>query len=709
MIGALLVASLCSLDPSYFDLQVVPLLTRVGCNSGACHGAAAGRGGFRLSLLGADPDADYDAIVHALEGRRVHLAAPARSLFLLKPTGQIDHGGGSLFAEDSPEAQRLLRWLAGGAPRGATTLVRELRVEPRQITVDATPAAVPLKVVALIDNVSAPVALDVSELAQFQSADPAAVDIDDQNTARITRRGSHIVLVRYRNHIVPVTLRVPWADAPAAPAAAPPIAPQRADNFIDQEVARVHRELRITPAPLADDAAFLRRATLDLTGRLPTPEAVERYLADPLPAKRYQLLDELLQSEAFVDVWTLRLARWLRLHALPNDVVAPTVFGRWIREQVAADAGWDSLTRELLLADGDSHSVGPANFARMVGDARGHAELVAETFLGARLGCANCHDHPLDRWTQDDYHGLAAVFAKLDRGRRVQLLDRGAVTNLRTGEPAVPRIPGVRDLPGTPDPRRDFADWLVAEGRPALARAYVNRLWKVLFGRGLIDPVDDLRPTNPATHPELLDRLTESCLQHQFRLRPLLRQMAASDAYARATLGADEPAYRTTYLAAAARRPLEPEVLADAVVDVTLGGRNSNDAPTDRRYVEWLDPLVPAPSLDLLGRCSRAAGCDAASALDRGLAARLHLLNGDFINQRLASADGRLAQELSRSTDDARLIREFMLRTWSRPPTDDESRRWTQRLHSDDPAERRRRFEDFIWSLLNSRDFRENH
>ena len=704
MIGVLLVASLCGLDPSYFDCQVAPLLTRSGCNSGACHGAAAGRGGFRLSLLGADPNADYEAIVHAFEGRRVNLAQPEHSLLLLKPTGRLDHGGDSLFDEDSPEAQLLLRWLAAGAPRGAPRQVRQLQVEPLQITVDSTPAVVRLKVVARFDDASAPAELDVTSLAQVHSTDPSAVVVDDQNSARIVRRGSHVVIVRYRNHVVPVSLRVPFEDFPAPLRPASP-----STNFIDEEVEKTLHELHLAPATQADDATFLRRASLDLTGRLPTPERIERYLADERPDKRAQLVEQLLQSESFVDIWTLRMARWLRLHSLPNDVVAPTVFGRWIREQVAADTGWDSLARQLLLAEGDSHEVGPANFARMVADARGHAELVGETFLGARLGCANCHDHPLDRWTQDDYHGLAAVFAKLDRGRRIQLLDRGAVTHPRTGEPAVSRIPGVRDLPGTLDPRRDFVDWLAADGRPALARAYVNRLWKVLFGRGLIEPVDDLRQTNPATHPELLDRLTRACLDHEFRLRPLLRQMALSEAYARATLGADERPYRATYLVASARRPLDPEVLADAVVDATLGDRRVVDAPSDRRFVEWLDPLVPSPSLDLLGRCSRAAGCDVATATDRGLATRLHLMNGDFINSRLTSADGRLAQTLGDSLDDAQVIREFFLRTWSRPPTDDETRRWTHLLHSDDPAERRRRFEDFVWSLLNSRDFRENH
>ena len=294
---------------------------------------------------------------------------------------------------------------------------------------------------------------------------------------------------------------------------------------------------------------------------------------------------------------------------------------------------------------------------------------------------------------------------------------RGAVTNLRTQEPAVPRIPGVRDLNHVRDSRYPLAEWLGGEGRRPLAKAYVNRLWRAMFGRGLIEPVDDLRQTNPASHPELLEQLTDACLAHDLRLRPMLRLLTTSDAYARAAAGPDEPAYRTTSLAASARRPLEPEVLADAIADVTDVADEFERQPDIRRAVHLLDPLSPAPSLDLLGRCSRAAGCDSRSAADRGLATQLHLLNGDIINAKLAHPDGRLARLLAdqskpaerrEARDDEVTIREWFVRAWTRMPSEAELQYWSKALDHADPDERRRRYEDFVWSLLNSRDFREN-
>lgn len=686
--------------PIDFSTEIIPVLTKAGCNAGACHGAAAGRGGFHLSLLGADPAADYESIKLAFEGRRINRAHPESSLLLAKPTGRLDHGGGAPLDEESPGAARILAWIRAGAPRGGTRRLTSLKVEPSQTVRAEYPARQQLAATAHFDQGPAE---DVTSWTVFSPADPAGIEIEAGHIARIKRRGQHVIVARFLDRVVPIQINVPYSNRVVDLTNAP------RSNFIDDEVLRVLADLNLPVSPPATDEVFLRRVTLDLTGRLPTPASLESYLADPSPQKRERLVDALLASDAFVDYWTLRLARWLRLHSLPNEREGVQAYESWLRRQIAEKQGFDVVARELLTATGDSHVVGPANFARMVPDARGHAELVGRFFLGMRLGCANCHNHPLDRWTQDDYHGLAAIFARLERGREVRWAARGAVTNLRTNEPAVPRLPGTRDLAPDGDHRARLADWVLADDRRYFARSLVNRLWQAMFGRGLVEPVDDLRATNPATHPELLDRLADDFLQNGYRLERPLRRIALSETYGRAGTPLSENVVEDRFYARAYRRPLPPEVLADAIAHVTGVTDEYPGMPPGSPAVTLVDPLRPALSLDILGRCNRVAGCDDDVSADRGLPTQLHLLNGTLINAKLSSEEGRLAQRIAAGATDQEMIDEFFRRGLGRAPTSSEAEWWAERVQSDDRRERRHRLEDFVWSLLNSRDFQENH
>jgi hypothetical protein len=362
----------------------------------------------------------------------------------------------------------------------------------------------------------------------------------------------------------------------------------------------------------------------------------------------------------------------------------------------------------LLTTDGDAHLIGPANFGRMVTDARSQAELVGQVFLGVRLGCANCHNHPLDRWTQDDYHGLAAVFAPLDRSRHVQFTARGAVTNLRTNQPAIPRIPGARDLPGTGDHRRAVLEWVTSPEHHYFARATVNRLWRAMLGRGLIEPADDLRETNPATHPELLELLTQDFVNNGYRIRHTLKLIALSQTYARSGVVVPGNELDDRFYSRAVRRPLAPEVIVDAIGDVT-GLAHEFAGRSGRRAVELIDPLAAAPELDILGRCNRATGCDEATSHSPSLPAQLQLLNGGLINAKLANPNGRLQRLIAAGRSDREIVTEFYLRGLGRLPTDEELEGWLRRLAVNEPRERCRRLEDFLWSLLNSQDFLANH
>jgi Protein of unknown function (DUF1553)/Protein of unknown function (DUF1549) len=680
-----------------FDTEIVPVLTKSGCNAGACHGAAAGRGGFHLSLLGANPSADFQAIVHELEGRRINQARVDRSLLLAKPTGLLDHGGEVALDDDGAE---LLRdWIVSGAPRGQPRLLTSFQVKQSRDPGNEIPSRIRLQATARFDS-SEPE--DVSRWTVFSPADPGAVEIDNNQIAHVKRRGQHTIIARFLNRVVPIQLNIPMSDKPID------LSNESRNSFIDDEVLRVLSELRIPVSPPASDAEWLRRVTLDLTGRLPQLSAIERYLANKSHDRRQQVVEELLVSDAFSDYWTLRFSRLLRMHSQPNDKEGLKAYSTWLRQEIQAGTGLDRIAYQLLTATGDSHEIGPANFGRMVNDAREHAELAGQFFLGVRLGCANCHNHPLDKWTQDDYHGFAAAFAKLDRGRIVKWTTRGAVTNLRTNEPAIPRIPGHRDLTGSGDYREDIATWLTSEGKDYFARATVNRLWQAMFGRGFVEPTDDLRETNPPTHPELLDRLADDFVKHGYRIRHTLQQIALSSTYARSSISLEGNKSDDRFYSHAYNRPLLPEVLVDAIADVTGVADRFEGQANDIRAIAIVDPLAPAPSLDILGRCTKVRDCDETGKSSSGLASQLHLLNGELLNRKLVDEHGRLSKMIASKASVQQVISRFFLLALSRPPTDAEVIRWSKRIEDVDPIEQRKKIEDFVWSLLNSRAFLQN-
>jgi hypothetical protein len=447
-VAILLALSALSVD---FDTDVLPVLTRAGCNAGACHGAAAGRGGFKLSLFGGDPAADYRAIVSELEGRRVNLARPERSLLLLKPTWELDHEGGQRFEADSPQAALLRQWIESGAQRLQSRRLARLTVEPAEATVETLPASVSLQVTA---HFSDGLARRVEDTAVFTAADPASTAVAANGSIKVLRPGRHTVIVRYLTEVRAIQVTAPF---PGSAAATPK---EISRNWIDDEIDAALNALHLPSASQADDATLLRRLTLDLTGRLPTPERVREFLADKRSSQgKYEAeLDRLLAADEFTEFWTYKLADWLRISAgRPGDTEGRAAYVAWLREQVATARPLDELAVELITAEGDSHAQGPPNFQRTAGDARAQAEHVAESLLAIRLRCANCHNHPLDRWTQDDYHGLAAIFAGLDRGQLVKWRGGGEVLHPATGEAAVPRIPGEKFLKSNSD------------GRPALA------------------------------------------------------------------------------------------------------------------------------------------------------------------------------------------------------------------------------------------------
>ncbi|MEO8496335.1 MAG: DUF1553 domain-containing protein [Planctomycetota bacterium] len=684
--------------PVDFDTEVVPILTKAGCNAAACHGSAAGRGGFKLSLFGGDPAWDYDEIVHRLEGRRINLTTPESSLVIAKSTEQFAHEGGTRFDYDGSEAALLARWINDGAERTHSRGLLRIEITPRSSLVELNDD-VPLRVIATFDDGTQQ---DVTHLSVYASSDTVALAATETGKLTILRRGRQHVVVRFLTDVQTVSVTAPLAEAAVDLSKSP------RNNWIDDEIVATLDALHLAPSPQADDATLLRRVSLHLTGRLPRSDAVREHLANDDPDKFTKLVDRLLDSPEFVEYWTYRLGKLLRIRPQPTNLPATAAFHGWVRQKVKQGSGWDQIATELLLAEGDTHENGPANFYLVAGDARAQAEYVSELLMGVRLSCANCHNHPLDRWTQDDYHGLAAIFARIERGRQVRVTSRGEVIHPVTGEAAVARIPGERFLADAADARRELADWLTADANPYFSRAMVNRIWKTLMGRGLVEPSDDLRATNPATHPELLDRLASEFAANGHSLRKTIREIVTSAAYARSSRATGDNAGDLQFYSHALATGLEAEVLADAIADVTGIAEPYGDQPLGTRAIALFTP-PESEVLEILGRCDRTDSCETSASSTVGLTTKLHLLNGPLLNRRLRDEQGRLSQLIRSNADPAVIVAEFYVAALGRLPSDDERTYWMAQLGSVESESNRPALKDFVWGLLNSQEFLTNH
>ena len=520
------------------------VISKAGCNAGSCHGNATGKGGFKLSLRGQDPDLDWQALTRDQEGRRVNLLQPENSLILLKPTAALAHEGGQRFPTDSPEYAILLRWLRDGAPDSGIKAPKLAKLDvklPDRVVIEPA-IETKLRVTAKFADGSE---RDVTRFAVYEPNNQVAkVSVDGQVTR--DKAGETTVLVRYLSQQV----AVPIAFIPARPGFVwnnPP-----ANNYLDEQVYKKLRLLRMNPSDLCSDAIFVRRAYLDLLGFVPDAEAARVFIADPTPDKRAKLIDTLLERPEFADFWSLKWADLLKIEQRQLDYDGMRVFHDWIRDSIAQNKPLDQFAREIIAARGSTLQNPPANWWRANRDPVIRAENTARVFLGTQLKCAQCHNHPFERWTQDEYYNWAGLFARIDykilddkrtdkndknefRGDQTVLIKPKAIfLNVRTGESAKPHFLGVSrrgaaDLSKDRDELLALAEWLPHS--PMFARMQVNRVWFNLLGRGLVDPVDDFRASNPPAHPELLDALAKDFQQHGYDLRWLIRTITASRTY----------------------------------------------------------------------------------------------------------------------------------------------------------------------------------
>lgn len=713
-------------EPSSFRTGILPILTKAGCNAGACHGAATGQGGFKLSLLGYDPEEDHQRITRELSGRRIDVAAPAESLFLQKPSQQIEHEGGRRLPRGSVEYEKLLDWLQSGAPFGPADLrVTQITVSPADSLFPMTNQTTQLRVTALLSDGSRE---DVTKMALYASNDDAIAEVGKTGEIVMRGRGLTSVMVRYSGQVAAARMAVPFADSTT------PVAKLPVQNFIDEHIGAELQRLRLPASELSSDSEFLRRVYLDLTGRLPSARETRDFIAAPsAPSARQSVIEGLLEREEFVDFWTMRFADLLLISGRRGSDAATRAYHHWLRQQVAANTPFDQITRALLTAEGALRSVGPANFFTLAKDPRDLAEHVGRMFLGSQIACARCHAHPADRWTQEDYHRFAAYFARVVvEGDAVMVSTRGEVELPKTGRPVSPKPlgPPVQKTAASnskseiPEDRRvELAAWLTAPENPLFAHTLVNRVWKHLLGRGLVEPVDDLRPTNPPTHPALLDALAADFVANGHDLRRLIRTIASSQTYQLTSRANGLNALDDRFYSHAYRKELPAQVFVDAVAQVTgvpdrFGGPSGNDRmrmaelaedqpdayPEGTRAVQLIGARTPSYALDVLGRCSREGPCDVSGG-GGGLAEALHLINGTTINEKLKG--GVVDELMARSTSDGEIIEELYLRALARRPAKLELNEWAALLAR--AGNKREAVEDLLWTLLNSREFAFNH
>jgi hypothetical protein len=697
--------------PVNFSTEIEPILTRAGCNSGGCHGKSSGQNGFRLSLFGFDPAFDHDQIVRSNEGRRVVVSDPERSILLAKPSLVMEHGGGERLKRNGRDYVRLRQWLEDGAPEPSAN-------DPHVTKLEVFP---PARLMAAGEEQQLAVTAvwsdgrreDVTPTAQFDALNDAVAAVTPAGLVTAKTAGETHVMVRFGGQVAVASVTLPYsriADYPKLPA----------NNFIDEKLIAKWRELGLTPSPLCPDEEFLRRLYLDAIGTLPTPEEIKTFVADRSPDKRAKAIDKVLDRPEFVDWWSLKWGDLLRIDRQALEEKGMWSFHNWVRAELRDKRPVDEFVRDVVTAEGSTFTEGPANFYRVGRTAEDWAETTSQVFLGVRMQCAKCHHHPFEKWSQDDYYGMSAFFARLGtkNSQEFGLFGRETVVFLRpTGDARNPRKgnvvkPHPLDGPETDDEfdrRKKLADWLTAPDNPFFARNIVNRFWGYLMGRGLVEPLDDMRATNPASNPELLDALAADFVAHKYDLKHLLRTILSSRAYqlSSAVTAGNKADGANTHFARYTVKRLTAEQLADAV-DFATGTREKYPGvPLGTRAIQLPDTEYRSYLMDTFGRPPRQITCECERTARPNIAQALHLLNGDFLNKKIADKAGRVEKLAAAKVDVPKAVEELYLATLSRPPSEDELAKaggWVKSAPSP-----REGLQDLLWTLVNSKEFLFNH
>lgn len=691
-----------------FENDIVPILSRFGCNSSGCHGKAEGQNGFKLSVFGFDPLGDYVALTKEARGRRVFLASPEHSLLLRKVCGAVAHGGGLRIPRRSSEYETLRAWIAAGIPYGAETdpKVSAIRVEPseRQLAMKALQR---LRVVARYSDGRE---ADVTGHAKFQSNNEGLASVSaDGVMAAGEAPGEAAVMASYMGAVAVFRAIIPRgeriADYPELPE----------NNFIDAHVHRKLRKLNIFPSELVDDADYLRRVYLDVIGTLPTPAEARRFLADQRSDKRGRMVDELLERPEFADYWALKWSDLLRVDRQALGHKNAYAYYQWIRESFAVNKPFDRFVRELLAAEGPVQEVGAANFYKVAGKPGDTASTLSQIFLGVRIACAQCHHHPFDRWSQTDYYGMQAFFTQVGTmvtsKREMLMTAKDELTkHPRTGETIFAHALAATMPKASPagDRRQVLADWITAPDNPWFARNLANRVWAHFLGRGLVEPVDDVRATNPPTNPELLDALARYVVENKFDFRQLVRVITASRAYQRSSRPNETNEKDEQNYSRALFKRIQAEVLFDMVCQTTGVAEKFSGVPSGVRASQLWDSKVPHYFLKLFGRPVRVTACECERVAEPNVSQVLHILNSPEIHDKLVHEGGNVAHWVRSIPEDDQLVDEIYLTFYSRFPTSKEREVAVDFLRKQQ-GKRRQAAEDLAWTMMNTLEFVFNH
>jgi hypothetical protein len=705
--------------PINFPNQVVPIFTKLGCNGGGCHGKSGGQNGFALSLLGFVPELDFQTLVKEDRGRRLLPAAPDSSLLLLKATGQMAHGGGKRMDVGSDEYKLVRRWIASGTPFGSDKdpVVTKITVSPDHRILSRNNH----QQFAVHAHYSDGSVQDVTQRAQYESNEGEIAIVDGAALVRtLDLSGEAAIMARYQGQVavfratVPLGVKIPkYTFEPK--------------SVVDRFTLKKWQELGIVPSELCADEQFIRRVYLDITGTLPRPDQIKQFVADKNPNKRDKLIDDLLETPEYGYLFANKWADVLRVkrRGEPGRAAGTFAFHGWIRDAIAKDKPYDQFVREILAASGDEIVAPPTVWYKELQNPEQFVDDVAQVFLGQRLACAQCHHHPYEKWSQDDYYGLAAFFGRVGRknvpvpgGAGNQQAQHqviftktaGSVTNKRTSQPAK-----IQPLAGTPmdvapedDPRQKLVDWMANPNNPFFASAVANRYWAHFFGRGIVDPLDDMRVTNPPSNPELLDALAKELVDSKYSLKHLIKVICKSRTYQLSSIPNDYNKHDKQTYARFYPRRMSAEVLYDAVSQVTNTPAQFGGLPTDKhapnRAIMLPDEAFPSYFLDVFGRPQRISACECERVSEANLAQALHLLNSQEIQDKLARANGRADLLAKDPRPDAVKVEELFLWAFGRPPSTEHLQVALDHI-TRHAMNKKQAYENILWALLNTKEF----
>ena len=697
-------------DPTIsFANEIVPVLSKVGCNAGSCHGAARGKDGFQLSLYGFDPDGDYYRLTRQMPGRRIDLAIPEESLLISKATGEVSHTGGALIKPDGRSYRTILRWLKEGAMKdvGETPVVESIELYPENGLLNGLGASQQLGVRAVYSDGTDK---DVTELAYFLSNNDNAATVDKSGKVTAVKRGEAFVTARFDTHtvgssfvVLPKDMLYEWNnDQPA--------------NYIDHHINEKLKSLRILPSDICSDAEFIRRVSIDICGVVPTAHEVQEFCEASTSTKRADLIDQLLGRKEFVDIWVMKWSELLQIRSLKNRVSykAALLYYTWLQERISNDVPIDEMIKELLASEGGTFTNPATNYFENEQNQLKVAENVAQVFMGIRIQCAQCHNHPFDRWTMDDYYSFAAFFAQIGRKQSDDPRER-IIYDRRRGETKhpvskknmPPKFLG-GEMPKTEgkDRRAVLAQWLASPENPYFAANLSNIIWSHFFGRGIIDEVDDVRVSNPAVNQPLLDEMGAKLTQYKYDFKKLVRDICISRTYQRSAITNETNAGDLTNFSHATLRRIRAEVLLDVISQITETKNKFRGLPLGSRAVQIADGNTSNYFLSTFGRAKRESVCSCEVKAEPNLSQALHLLNGATVNKKIKS--GKVIQKLlKQGLNHQEIITEIYLRCIARKPTEKE----LETLLADVESQEKKNaaLEDIFWAVLNSREFVFNH